>query len=67
MALADILIEHFMCPNHSEVFINCSQSPPKETPYAELMTLVCNVDEWELGEQAAEGQTLKATGGGIPQ
>lgn len=40
MALTDALVEHIRCPNSTEVFVNCSETPPIETSIGELIRLV---------------------------
>lgn len=50
MALLDIIMEHLRCPNYTEVFIDCSTSPPTETTISDLLNVVGRMDEMDLSE-----------------
>lgn len=56
MALLDIIMQSMSCPNkkhHTEVFINCSEVPPKETTIADLLNLIQgSSDEMEVIEKS---------------
>jgi hypothetical protein len=47
MAVLDVLMEHIRVPDHTEVFFNCSTSPPTETSIGDLLQLFGNVREFE--------------------
>lgn len=47
MALVDILCEHMVNPEATQIFTNCSVDPPTDTTTPELLRLVSDHSEME--------------------